>query len=77
MVSVSVSEPYIIKGDFLGYDYQIVRNEETLATISKKVWAWSDTYAVNIFKDENHIPILCYCIVIDAILASRKRASSD
>ena len=59
---------YTIKGHFWKHEYQFLRSGETVAIVSKKNWAWSDSYGVEIMTGEDHVSILCAAIIIDQIL---------
>ncbi|WP_420574792.1 LURP-one-related/scramblase family protein [Kordia sp.] len=59
---------YVIDGNFWSHEFVFTRGDRQVATISKKHWAWTDSYAVDIQDDENHAAILMTCIVIDQIL---------
>lgn len=59
---------YTITGSFWGHNFSFFRDNQEVATISKKAFAWRDSYSVEIHEDENHAEILITCIVIDQIL---------
>ncbi|AXG67983.1 LURP-one-related [Kordia sp. SMS9] len=59
---------YTIEGSFWGHEFSFIRNNREVATISKKLFAWRDSYSVDIKEDENHAAIIITCIVIDQIL---------
>ena len=47
-----------------------------MAAVSKAVWAWTDTYGVEIVDGEDDVSILCAAIVIDQILHDEKNKST-
>lgn len=59
---------YAIEGSFWLHDYTFNRQDKIVASISKKLWGWSDSYGVEIEEGEDEVAILCACIVIDQIL---------
>ena len=63
---------YSIEGAFWRHDYHFNRSGRSVATISKAMWSWSDTYGVEIVDGEDDIAILAACIVIDQVLHDEK-----
>ena len=59
---------YTIDGSFWSHEFTFVREGRVVATVSKKLWAWTDSYGVSIADGIDEIPILCTCIVIDQVL---------
>lgn len=59
---------YQMEGDIFGYDFHIARNGRTVAYVSKKWFAFSDTYGVDIYNSENHAFLLSLVIVIDQVI---------
>ena len=55
------------EGDFLDYEYSLTRGGRTVATVSKKWFAWSDTYAVEVAEGEDAVLILAATVVIDMV----------
>ncbi len=64
---------YSITGSFWRHDYSFERSGNTVATISKSNWAWTDTYGIDIADGEDDVAILCACIVIDQVLHDEKK----
>lgn len=56
-----------IEGNFLEHLYSIKKDSETIASISKKWFAWGDTYEIDVPDDSNVINALCLVIIIDAV----------
>lgn len=54
-----------IDGDFLGWDYEILSGENTIATISKQFFAFSDTYEIDIENDSDELDALMAVLTID------------
>ena len=59
---------YTIDGSFWQHEFTFVRGGRSVAQVSKKLWAWTDSYGVEIAEPDNVVPILCACIVIDQVL---------
>ncbi len=59
---------YSIEGSFWEHEFVFERQGRQVASVSKKVWAWSDSYGVDIVDGEDDVAILCACIVIDQVL---------
>lgn len=53
------------KGSFLDMEYAFSRGDEQVADISKRWFAWSDTYGVDIRDGEDDVLILAATVVID------------
>ena len=62
------------EGDFLDMEYTFNRNGKTVAEVSKRWFAWSDTYGVDIPDGEDDVLILASTVVIDMVChADQKR----
>lgn len=59
---------YTVDGDFLGLDFTIYKDGKAAAYISKKFFAWSDTYGVDVQEGEDDAFILALVIVIDEVV---------
>ncbi|QDT11544.1 LURP-one-related/scramblase family protein [Planctomycetes bacterium K23_9] len=59
---------YTIEGTFWSHEFDFVRQNKSVARISKKHWSWTDSYGVDVADDEDSVSILCACIVIDQVL---------
>jgi uncharacterized protein YxjI len=60
--------PYLISGDAFSHEFTIFRNDIAVAAISKKWFAFSDTYGIEITGNENDAFILAMAICIDEII---------
>ena len=55
-----------IDGDFLGWDYTLSDGlGTTIATISKEIWNWTDTYVIDVPNAEHALMALMAVITID------------
>ncbi len=52
-------------GSLTDHEYSFERHGETVATVSKHWFAWSDTYGVDIGQGEDDVLILAATVVID------------
>lgn len=60
-----------IEGDFMGWDYTLTdTNGNTVATISKELWNWTDTYSISVEREEDALTALMAVIAIDAVQAN-------
>ena len=61
-----------VEGDFSEWDYTITGPDgETVATISKELFHWTDTYILAIEEPENARYVLMFVLAIDAEKCSR------
>ena len=60
--------PYHIAGDVFSHEFTISRNNTLVASVSKKWFAFSDTYGVDIVSGENEAFIIALVICIDQII---------
>jgi uncharacterized protein YxjI len=59
---------YSMEGDIFGHDFQIIKSGRVVAEVSKRWFAFSDTYGVDIENDENQAFLLALVIVIDQVI---------
>lgn len=52
-------------GDLFDHEYGVNRGTETVATVSKRWFSWTDSYGVDIAEGEDDILILAATVVID------------
>jgi len=55
------------QGSFLDLEYTFTRGGQTVAEVSKRWFAWSDTYGVDIADGEDDVLILASAVVIDMV----------
>ncbi|MDE0865600.1 MAG: LURP-one-related family protein [Rubripirellula sp.] len=68
LLDVPGPNDYSIDGSFWKHDYTFTRKSGCVATVSKNVWGWTDSYGVQIVEGEDAVSILCACIVVDQVL---------
>mgnify|MGYP004644817527 FL=1 len=56
-----------VEGNWLGWDYSIVDGSgETVATISKELLNWTDTYVIDVVNPQDALTALMVVLAIDA-----------
>ena len=55
-----------VEGDFLGWDYRVRENGKIVATITKELFNWSDTYVLNYYDPADEAAALLLVLAIDA-----------
>jgi uncharacterized protein YxjI len=60
------------RGDFLDHEYAFERGSETVATVSKRWFSWTDTYGVDVASGEDEVLVLASAVVIDLVCHDRK-----
>lgn len=61
-----------IEGNFLEWDYRIVDHAGfDVASVSKELLNWTDTYAIDVVKPEDALDVLMFVLAIDAEKCSR------
>lgn len=59
---------YSMEGDIFGHDFNVLKDGRTAAYVSKKWFAFSDTYGVDIDDHEDQAFLLALVIVIDQVI---------
>lgn len=59
---------YTMEGEIFGHNFQIMKNGRVVAVVSKKWFAFSDTYGVEIDDSEDQAFLLSLVIVIDQVI---------
>ena len=62
-----------VDGKFFAHNFFILDNSQTLASISKRVISWGDTYEIDILSEENKEIFLFVVIIIDQTIHENKR----
>ena len=68
---------YSITGSFWAHEFTFQRQGRTVATVSKKLWSWTDSYGVEVTDGEDQVAVLCACIVIDQVLHDESNSSNS
>ncbi len=73
----SIYGKFTIEGDVLSHEFIIKKDGIIVADISKKWFAWSDTYAIDIKDNVDHVFILSLVIVLDQVHSDGDVSSSS
>lgn len=61
-----------VEGDFFEWDYQIQNSAgNCIATVTKELWNWTDTYTITVENPEDALCALMVVLAIDAEKCSR------
>lgn len=61
-----------VEGDFMEWDYRVAdRAGNSVATVSKQLFNWTDTYAIDVYDPQNALGALMLVLAIDAEKCSR------
>ncbi|TVR15744.1 MAG: hypothetical protein EA401_02320 [Planctomycetota bacterium] len=72
-LDVAGAETYDISGSLFAHEFHIRCDGREVAHISKKVFAWTDSYGVDIVDDVDSALILATCVVVDQVLHDGKK----
>ena len=62
-----------VRGDWLEWNYQITSSRGEIATISKRLFNWSDTYEIDVRDPQDALATLMVVIAIDAVKCSNRK----
>ena len=62
---------WYVDGDWFGWDYKIFNNERIIASISKELFNFADTYTIDV-DEENALNAVLVVLSIDAINCSSR-----
>ncbi len=63
---------WLVEGSFMEWDYTIYDSSmEVVATVTKELFKWTDTYVIDIKNPEDALPALMLVLAIDAEKCSR------
>ena len=61
-----------IDGDWFEWDYRILNSSgRQIATVTKEIWNWTDTYVIDVYDREDAVCALMLVLAIDAEKCSR------
>lgn len=62
-----------VDGDWFEWDYTILNaSGQRIASVSKELWNWTDTYVIDVDNPQDAIGVLMLVLAIDAEKCSRK-----
>lgn len=67
---------WTIEGDFWAHEYQINSENGVVATISKRWFAWGDTYEIDIADNADEVMALSVVLIIDAVIDSQNSSAA-
>ncbi len=66
-VDVEGPNDLVAQGNFMDYEYNLTRNGQHVATISKQWFSIADTYGVEVAEGEDAVLVLASAVVIDLV----------
>lgn len=64
-----------VEGNWIEWDYEIRSQNRTVATLSKEPFNWTDTYVLDIAREEDALRVLMVVLAIDAVKCTRSSQS--
>ena len=62
-----------VEGDWFEWDYTILGSSgQSVASVSKELWNWTDTYVINVYNPQDALCALMLVLAIDAEKCSRR-----
>lgn len=61
-----------VEGDFFEWDYEISDGSKRIASVSKELLSWTDTYSIEVNDPADSLPALLVVLAIDAVKCSQK-----
>jgi uncharacterized protein YxjI len=56
-----------VEGDWLEWNYEVLDGKRLVASVSKELWRWTDTYQIEVERDEDALMALMTVLAIDAV----------
>ncbi len=66
-------EDYEASGDFLDHEYEFQRSGQVVAQVTKRWFAWTDSYGIEISDSEDPVLLLATAVVIDLVCHDPKQ----
>jgi uncharacterized protein YxjI len=66
-VEVEDGEDLRVKGNIVDHEYEIERDGDTIAEVSKKWFRVRDTYGVDVFDEADSVLVLSVTVAVDAL----------
>lgn len=62
-----------VEGDWFEWDYSIINSaDQNVASVSKELWNWTDTYVIDVSNPQDAVYALMLVLAIDAEKCSRR-----
>lgn len=72
-----IGQDYTVEGSFFAHNFGIIKDEREVATITKKVFSFGDSYEIDIL-DETHKELLLFVvIIIDQVIHEGQKGKSN
>ena len=65
-----------IRGDFMEHEYEMKRNGQVAATVTKKWFSWGDCYLLDVVDDADVLTALSVMLAIDCVDSDTNTAQS-
>ncbi len=62
---------WTVTGNFMEWNYTVVNGQKLIASISKEIWKWTDTYVLDVVNPEDALLVLLFTLAVDAEKCSR------
>lgn len=62
-----------VEGDWLEWNYEVLDGDRLVATVSKELWHWTDTYQIDAQREEDALLALMTVLAIDAVKCDQGR----
>ena len=63
---------WTVDGDFFEWSYDILEGSQKIASVSKELFNFTDTYTIDIINPADALPALLVVLAIDAVKCSQK-----
>ena len=74
MIDVEGGKDLVAKGDILDHEYELLRDDETIATVSKRWFTLRDTYGIDIREGEDAGLIVAVAVAIDEMVHDEEKS---
>jgi uncharacterized protein YxjI len=72
-VDVPGPDDLVAEGDFWDHEYSFKRGDQTVASVSKAYFSWTDTYGIDIVEGEDDVLIVAAAVIIDQCSHEKKK----
>ena len=62
-----------VQGDFWDHEYEIIKNGQVIASVSKEWMTWGDSYEIRFGQGVDEVTALSVVLVIDACIEAERR----
>lgn len=72
-VDVPGPDDLVAEGDFWDHEYSFKRGDQTVASVSKAYFSWTDTYGIDIAEGVDDVMIVAAAVIIDQCSHEKKK----